>query len=150
MYSCLSSACGRAMVAVYRESWTWASYRNNFVCFEYFSWQYACNCWRGKCKLSTCFLLSHYIFFLKIFISTVRTIRTRYLNICFYLLSQKPMVFESLGSLLAHLVPRCTDPLVRVRQTAIECIQKVLRVSLRYEGLILWTVVDYLKRKVSL
>lgn len=42
--------------------------------------------------------------------------------------------FSNLGTLLGRLVPRCTDPHLPVRQTAIDCVQVVLRIALRYQG----------------
>ncbi|KAK3746766.1 hypothetical protein QZH41_013595 [Actinostola sp. cb2023] len=38
------------------------------------------------------------------------------------------------GPIVSRIVPRCTDPLVPIRQTAITCVQSVLRISLWYQG----------------
>ena len=40
----------------------------------------------------------------------------------------------NLGIMLARLVPRCTDPDLQVRQQALDCIQTVLKINLRYQG----------------
>ncbi|XP_019641769.1 PREDICTED: maestro heat-like repeat-containing protein family member 1 isoform X1 [Branchiostoma belcheri] len=45
-----------------------------------------------------------------------------------------PTVFSNHGTLLARLTPRCTDPSLTVRQVAIDCVQVVLKIGLRYEG----------------
>ncbi|XP_071959367.1 maestro heat-like repeat-containing protein family member 1 [Antedon mediterranea] len=44
------------------------------------------------------------------------------------------IVFFNLGSLLGSIVPRCSDPNLMVREDAIESIQIILRISLRYDG----------------
>ena len=43
--------------------------------------------------------------------------------------------FASLGTLMATLVPRCSDPNVTVRQTSFDCVDLLLRISAKYEGL---------------
>lgn len=45
-----------------------------------------------------------------------------------------PSTFGQTGSLLAHIVPRCTDPNKNIRKIAIECICLVLCIAARYEG----------------
>eukprot|EP00058_Branchiostoma_floridae_P019456 XP_002604946.1 hypothetical protein BRAFLDRAFT_77203 [Branchiostoma floridae] len=45
-----------------------------------------------------------------------------------------PTVFSNHGTLLGRLTPRCTDPSLTVRQMAIDCVQVVLKIGLRYEG----------------
>ncbi|XP_064611998.1 maestro heat-like repeat-containing protein family member 1 [Liolophura sinensis] len=70
--------------------------------------------------------------------------RERALNTClmitdFYLENMTQGIgdavkFDNLGRILARLIPRCTDPCVTVRQLAIDCVQNVLRIHLRYEG----------------
>ncbi|XP_077869460.1 maestro heat-like repeat-containing protein family member 1 [Saccoglossus kowalevskii] len=42
--------------------------------------------------------------------------------------------FSNMSTLLARLVPRCTDPVLSIRQNAIDCVQLVLKTALRYEG----------------
>ncbi|XP_033117617.1 maestro heat-like repeat-containing protein family member 1 isoform X2 [Anneissia japonica] len=42
--------------------------------------------------------------------------------------------FNNLGLLLGSIVPRCSDPCLPVREDAIDCIQVILRISLRYDG----------------
>ncbi|XP_048576780.1 maestro heat-like repeat-containing protein family member 1 isoform X2 [Nematostella vectensis] len=42
--------------------------------------------------------------------------------------------FTAIGPILARIVPRCTDPLITVRQNAIDSIQTLLRMSARYQG----------------
>ncbi|XP_031575321.1 maestro heat-like repeat-containing protein family member 1 [Actinia tenebrosa] len=46
----------------------------------------------------------------------------------------KTTSFSDVGLVIARVVPRCTDPLVPVRQTAIDTTQAVLRISARYQG----------------
>jgi len=42
--------------------------------------------------------------------------------------------FYNMGSLVGRLIPRCTDPNVNVRLTSIDCLQAVLKISLRHQG----------------
>ncbi|XP_054638550.1 maestro heat-like repeat-containing protein family member 1 isoform X4 [Dunckerocampus dactyliophorus] len=42
--------------------------------------------------------------------------------------------FHNLGALLGRLSPRCSDPHLVVRTTAIDCIYTLLSIQLRYEG----------------
>ncbi|GCC46661.1 hypothetical protein chiPu_0030870, partial [Chiloscyllium punctatum] len=42
--------------------------------------------------------------------------------------------FHNLGALIGRLVPRCTDPLVTVRQNALEALYTLLSIQLRYAG----------------
>ncbi|XP_060075327.1 maestro heat-like repeat-containing protein family member 1 isoform X2 [Ylistrum balloti] len=42
--------------------------------------------------------------------------------------------FESECTILARLVPRCTDPCTQVRQLAVDCIQVVLKMASRIDG----------------
>lgn len=46
----------------------------------------------------------------------------------------KPNSFVMAGPLLARLIPRCTDPVIAIRQTAVDCVQCVLRIAARFEG----------------
>lgn len=39
------------------------------------------------------------------------------------------------GPLLARLIPRCTDPVMIIRQTAVDCVQCVLKIAARFEGI---------------
>ncbi|XP_038652402.1 maestro heat-like repeat-containing protein family member 1 [Scyliorhinus canicula] len=55
----------------------------------------------------------------------------------FYLekLNVRTMVsFHNLGALIGRLVPRCTDPLVTVRQNAVDCLHTLLCIQMRYAG----------------
>ncbi|XP_059496590.1 maestro heat-like repeat-containing protein family member 1 [Stegostoma tigrinum] len=55
----------------------------------------------------------------------------------FYLerLNVRTMVsFHNLGALIGRLVPRCTDPLVTVRQNALEGLYTLICIQLRYAG----------------
>jgi hypothetical protein len=38
--------------------------------------------------------------------------------------------------ILARLIPRCTDPDLKVRQTAMDCIQCTLRIAAKIAGII--------------
>eukprot|EP00111_Clytia_hemisphaerica_P015153 TCONS_00044651-protein len=44
------------------------------------------------------------------------------------------MHFSTLGYILGRLLPRCTDPMTDVRQTTMECVQLLLTINDRYEG----------------
>ncbi|XP_049585249.1 maestro heat-like repeat-containing protein family member 1 isoform X1 [Syngnathus scovelli] len=44
------------------------------------------------------------------------------------------MSFHNLGALLGRLSPRCSDPQLVVRATAIDCVYLLLYIQLRYEG----------------
>ncbi|XP_061145513.1 maestro heat-like repeat-containing protein family member 1 isoform X2 [Syngnathus typhle] len=44
------------------------------------------------------------------------------------------MSFHNLGALLGRLSPRCSDPQLVVRATAIDCVYILLYIQLRYEG----------------
>ena len=41
------------------------------------------------------------------------------------------------GPLLARLIPRCTDPVIIIRQTAVDCVQCVLKIAAQFEGIFL-------------
>ena len=51
---------------------------------------------------------------------------------CLYF--SKAAGFSYAGPLLARLIPRCTDPVIRIRQLAIEAVQTLLRISACFEG----------------
>jgi hypothetical protein len=42
--------------------------------------------------------------------------------------------FSTLGNLLGRILPRCTDPVTAVRQNSMECVQLLLIINDRYEG----------------
>ncbi|XP_067055526.1 maestro heat-like repeat-containing protein family member 1 [Acropora muricata] len=42
--------------------------------------------------------------------------------------------FMLAGPLLGRLIPRCTDPVIPVRQTSVDCVQCVLKIVARIEG----------------
>ena len=42
--------------------------------------------------------------------------------------------FSTLGNLLGRMLPRCTDPVMGVRQNSMECVQLLLTINDRYEG----------------
>ena len=44
--------------------------------------------------------------------------------------------FSMAGPLLARLIPRCTDPVIIIRQTAVDCVQCVLKIAARFEGIL--------------
>ena len=44
-----------------------------------------------------------------------------------------------LGELTGKLVPRCTDPTIKIREDAILTIQSLLRIQLIYDGM--WYIV---------
>ncbi|KAJ7383167.1 Mroh1p [Desmophyllum pertusum] len=46
----------------------------------------------------------------------------------------KPTSFVMAGPLLARLIPRCTDPVIIIRQTAVDCVQCLLKIAARFEG----------------
>lgn len=46
----------------------------------------------------------------------------------------KTTSFSMAGPLLARLIPRCTDPVIIIRQTAVDCVQCVLKIAARFEG----------------
>lgn len=46
----------------------------------------------------------------------------------------KPSSFILAGPLLARLVPRCTDPVILIRQTAVDCVQCLLKIAARFQG----------------
>ncbi|XP_059158762.1 maestro heat-like repeat-containing protein family member 1 isoform X2 [Physella acuta] len=45
-----------------------------------------------------------------------------------------PHVLDQEGNFLARLIPRCTDPVVKIRQLAIDCVHCTLSIALRHEG----------------
>ncbi|BFZ13379.1 hypothetical protein BsWGS_16418 [Bradybaena similaris] len=45
-----------------------------------------------------------------------------------------PQNLENMGLFLARLIPRCTDPVTRIRQLAIDCVHTTLKIALRLEG----------------
>lgn len=50
------------------------------------------------------------------------------LSVCpFHLQESRTLPLQ--GQLLGRMVPRCSDPLADVRQTAVECIQLTLRIA---------------------
>lgn len=57
------------------------------------------------------------------------------LNKVIFFYCQKPMSFIMAGPLLARLIPRCTDPVIAIRQTAVDCVQCVLKIAARFEGI---------------
>jgi len=57
------------------------------------------------------------------------------LNKVIFIYRQKPTSFMMAGPLLARLIPRCTDPVIIIRQTAVDCVQCVLRIAARFEGM---------------
>ncbi|KAK2550462.1 Maestro heat-like repeat-containing protein family member 1 [Acropora cervicornis] len=42
--------------------------------------------------------------------------------------------FMLAGPLLGRLIPRCTDPVIPIRQTSVDCVQCVLKIAARIEG----------------
>lgn len=46
----------------------------------------------------------------------------------------KSSSFMLAGPVLGRLIPRCTDPVIAVRQTSVDCVQCVLKVAARFEG----------------
>lgn len=52
-----------------------------------------------------------------------------------FIYHQKPTSFIMAGPLLARLIPRCTDPVIIIRQIAVDCVQCVLKIAARYEGI---------------
>lgn len=51
-----------------------------------------------------------------------------------YLSLQRSGVFSVLGQIVGRMVPRCTDPTIKVREEAILTIQTTLRIQLAYTG----------------
>lgn len=49
---------------------------------------------------------------------------------------KKTTSFSMAGPLLARLIPRCTDPVIIIRQTAVDCVQCVLKIAARFEGIL--------------
>ncbi|CAH0557118.1 unnamed protein product [Brassicogethes aeneus] len=45
-----------------------------------------------------------------------------------------PSTFGQTGSVLAHIIPRCTDPNKNIRKIAVECVCLTLCIAARYEG----------------
>ncbi|XP_047135268.1 maestro heat-like repeat-containing protein family member 1 isoform X1 [Hydra vulgaris] len=62
---------------------------------------------------------------------TVRDILSNFLAITNF---QSGVHFSTLGNILGRLLPRCTDPVVSVRQNSVECVQILLTINDRYEG----------------
>ena len=51
-----------------------------------------------------------------------------------YIMFQRELNFSGLGECLAHLVPRCTDPVPAVRGIAMLTVHAALRVAMLYAG----------------
>ncbi|CAL1544099.1 unnamed protein product [Lymnaea stagnalis] len=47
---------------------------------------------------------------------------------------KEPQTLENEGIFLAHLIPRCTDPVTKIRQLATDNIHTTLLIALRHEG----------------
>ena len=78
---------------------------------------------------------SDWVFFFAIFAE-------RFLILCLtltkvnFFFPKKTTSFSMAGPLLARLIPRCTDPVIIIRQTAVDCVQCVLKIAARFEGIL--------------
>lgn len=62
---------------------------------------------------------------------TVKVILQNYLNVANF---SGGIHFNTLGYILGRLLPRCTDPVTSVRQNSMQCVQLLLTINDRYEG----------------
>ena len=53
---------------------------------------------------------------------------------CDICLFQTQHLFPCLANILGRLIPRCSDPAVVIRQTAIDCVHIIFKIAIKHEG----------------
>lgn len=79
--------------------------------------------------------LIEFFFFFAIFAERFLVLCLTLTKVNFFFL-KKTTSFSMAGPLLARLIPRCTDPVIIIRQTAVDCVQCVLKIAARFEGIL--------------